>query len=153
MSLRLRIVNVIASTRVKGQIDIEELSQILRKAQYEPCNFPGLVYRRQSQPTIIMFASGKISSHGAKNEVDAKNAILETVKEINQLGCIIGSYETSDIRIENVVGTADLSCFIDLESVAKSFPKAMYEPEQFPGLMLRLEDSIVCLLFMTIANS
>lgn len=149
MSASLRVVNVIASTRIKGQIDIEELSQILRKAQYEPGNFPGLVYRRSGYPTIIMFASGKISSHGARNEADAREAILQTLIEIDRLGLIIGNRETAKIAIENVVGTADLRRPIDLELITNVLPKSMYEPEQFPGLILRLEGSIVCLLFST----
>ena len=79
----VRIVNVVASTRVQGELDIEKLAFMLKHANYEPELFPGLVYRRQKpKATLIMFASGKITSVGARSEMQAKKTIEVTVEEI-----------------------------------------------------------------------
>jgi transcription initiation factor TFIID TATA-box-binding protein len=148
--LSLRIVNIIASTRVRGSIDIEKLSQEMPNVQYNPELFPGLVYRVKQRPTIIMFASGKISSHGAKSEKEAKEAIVNTLKQIEELHCIIGSSKMENIRIENVVGLADLGYEIDLEKVAQNLRSAIYEPEQFPGLLYKpSHNSLSCTIFST----
>ena len=146
---KINIVNIIASTRIEGSIDIETLSQKLSNATYEPEMFPGLIYRRiKPKSTIIMFLSGKISSHGAKSEDEAKQAIVTTIEEIEDIGCIIGSTKIGDINIENVVGSGDLGYELELEYIVSHLHYAMYEPDQFPGLIYRpFNDSVVCLMF------
>ena len=58
-------------------------------------------------------------------------------------GKIIG---TPKIRIENVVASASVEAEIDLDKVAATLPNAEYEPEQFPGLVLRLTEPKVAVL-------
>jgi transcription initiation factor TFIID TATA-box-binding protein len=56
------------------------------------------------------------------------------------------------ITIQNVVAVCDLGAGIDLVNIARSLglERIEYEPEQFPGLVYRLEDpKAVCLLFGT----
>jgi len=48
----------------------------------------------------------------------------------------------------NIVASAGLGGFIDLEKCALSLERMMYEPEQFPGLIYRMsEPKTVLLLF------
>lgn len=149
--MSLEIVNIIASAKIEGTIDVETLFQKLHNTSYNPEIFPGLVYRKfNRKPTIIMFASGKISSHGSRSEKIAIESINETLKEIDKLGCVVGGSEIRWIRIENVVGTANLFREIDLEQLYGNLTSAVYEPEQFPGLIYRqLEGSLTCLVFST----
>jgi len=44
------------------------------------------------------------------------------------------------IKIENVVASASVDAEIDLDKIAATLPNAEYEPEQFPGLVLRLTE-------------
>ena len=44
------------------------------------------------------------------------------------------------ISIENVVASASVDQKIDLNDVTKKFPETEYHPEQFPGLVYRLEN-------------
>jgi len=44
------------------------------------------------------------------------------------------------ISIENVVASASVDQKIDLNDVTKKFPETEYHPEQFPGLVFRLEN-------------
>lgn len=133
-----KIVNVIASTSVQSAIDVEKLAMALKNVTYEPEIFPGLIYRRLSpKATIIMFASGKITSVGAKSEHAARESIKATVKEIKKLGALSGSCKLNPINTENVVGTLDLGASLDLNELALALPKALYETEQFPGLIYR----------------
>ena len=53
-----------------------------------------------------------------------------------------------ELKIQNIVASANLSGTIDLEKSAFTLGKTMYEPEQFPGLIYRMEDpKVVILLF------
>jgi transcription initiation factor TFIID TATA-box-binding protein len=143
----IKIVNIIASTRIKGNFDIEKLSTILENTYYDPTSFPGLIYKKKKF-TVIMFFSGKISSHGTKSELDAKKTIIDVVKEIKNLNGIIGSDQIEKIKIENVVGSGDFKNEIDIELLISSLRNANYKPEIFPGLIYRpYNNSIVCTLF------
>jgi transcription initiation factor TFIID TATA-box-binding protein len=52
------------------------------------------------------------------------------------------------IRIVNIVASANLWGVIDLEKAAFTLGKTMYEPEQFPGLIYRMDDpKTVILIF------
>ena len=52
------------------------------------------------------------------------------------------------INIENVVASTGIGQELDLKSVAMDLEGADYDPEQFPGLVYRLDDpSVVALLF------
>ncbi len=43
-----------------------------------------------------------------------------------------------DLAIQNVVASATIGTDLDLNAISASFEDAEYEPEQFPGLVLRL---------------
>ncbi|MFH1424974.1 MAG: TATA-box-binding protein [archaeon] len=50
------------------------------------------------------------------------------------------------VKIENVVASASVDAEIDLDKIAATLPNAEYEPEQFPGLVLRLTDPKAAIL-------
>ena len=53
-----------------------------------------------------------------------------------------------DVKIQNVVASADMGIRIDLEKGARIMDNAMYETEQFPDLIYRMaEPNVVILLF------
>jgi len=52
------------------------------------------------------------------------------------------------IEIQNIVASANLRAGVDLEKAAFLLENAMYEPEQFPGLIYRMrEPKVVLLIF------
>jgi len=52
------------------------------------------------------------------------------------------------ISVQNIVSSINLGGKIHLEKAAKTIPRSMYEPEQFPGLIHRMLDpKTVILLF------
>jgi transcription initiation factor TFIID TATA-box-binding protein len=52
------------------------------------------------------------------------------------------------IEVQNIVATSDLGCEINLNSIAVTLglDRVEYEPEQFPGLVYRLDEPRVVLL-------
>ena len=52
------------------------------------------------------------------------------------------------VTIQNIVASINLGGRIHLEQAARTLPRSMYEPEQFPGLIHRMIDpKTVILLF------
>ncbi|HDI75405.1 MAG TPA: TATA-box-binding protein, partial [Thermoprotei archaeon] len=47
-------------------------------------------------------------------------------------------FSEPSFRIENVVASVTLNQRLDLELIASRVPNAEYNPEQFPGLVLRI---------------
>jgi transcription initiation factor TFIID TATA-box-binding protein len=71
---------------------------------------------------------------------------LKVVKELKKGGIIIIS--KPELKIQNIVASGGLGGMIDLEKAAYTLEHAMYEPEQFPGLIYRMaEPKVVILLF------
>jgi transcription initiation factor TFIID TATA-box-binding protein len=52
-------------------------------------------------------------------------------------------------RIENIVATVDLGVGLDLNAIARRSPASEYNPDQFPGLIIRLPTKAALLLFKT----
>ena len=83
---------------------------------------------------------------GAKSENESKKAVLKVVRELKESGIIIPG--KPEIKIVNMVATANLSGRIELEEATYNLGKTMYEPEQFPGLIYRMDDpKVVILIF------
>jgi transcription initiation factor TFIID TATA-box-binding protein len=52
------------------------------------------------------------------------------------------------VNIQNIVASAELGGEIDLESLVFKLSRVMYEPEQFPGAVFRMDDpQVVFLIF------
>ncbi|MEM3464795.1 MAG: TATA box-binding protein, partial [Candidatus Bathyarchaeia archaeon] len=83
---------------------------------------------------------------GAKSEKEAGRAVVKVIKYLKKSGIIIIS--KPELKIQNIVASASLGGMIDLEKAAYTLGKTMYEPEQFPGLIYRMDDpKVVILLF------
>ena len=141
--------NVVASTGIGQELDLESLAMDLTGAEYDPEQFPGLVYRTQEpKAAALIFRSGKIVCTGASS-TDAVHQSLEIVFEaFRDLGLDVG--EDPEIVVQNIVTSADLGRTLNLNAIAigLGLEQVEYEPEQFPGLVYRLEDvDVVALLF------
>ena len=71
---------------------------------------------------------------------------MRVIKELKKSGIIIIS--KPELKIQNIVASANLYGIIDLEKAAFVLGRTMYEPEQFPGLIYRMDEpKVVILLF------
>jgi len=80
---RIEIQNIVVSTDTNKDLDLSSLSKslLLKNVNYEPDQFPGLIYNMGDIGAILLiFSSGKIVCTGAKNFDDVSKAI-ETMKE------------------------------------------------------------------------
>ncbi|MEM1650069.1 MAG: TATA-box-binding protein, partial [Sulfolobales archaeon] len=57
--------------------------------------------------------------------------------------------EKPKIQIQNIVASANLGVEVILEKAAYMLKNSMYEPEQFPGLIFRMQEPRVVLLIFS----
>jgi len=143
----LSIQNVVASATLNQKVDLNAVVKGYPGVEYRPEQFPGLVFRlKRPKTATLIFSSGKMVCTGAKSENEAKRAVMKVVKELKKGGIIIISKQ--EMKIQNIVASGILGGMIDLEKAAYTLDHAMYEPEQFPGLIYRMvEPKVVILLF------
>ena len=201
---RLTVVNVVASTRVAEELDLPDIA-IQLNCEYEPEQFPGVVYRVvDPKLAILMFRSGRAVCTGGKNEENIQEGITRMIGDLRAAS--IDTWEVEDVKIEvqNMVATYALHYPEDYDGTARMddintrvidldggeirpatdeeveaedprirgikegeplatmprklnlnnltfhlpFDKVEYEPEQFPGLIYRLDfPRVVCLIF------
>ncbi|HML01934.1 MAG TPA: TATA-box-binding protein [Candidatus Bathyarchaeia archaeon] len=145
----INIENVVAVATLNQKVDLKAVVKGYPGAQYRPEQFPGLVFRlKRPKTATLIFHSGKMVCTGAKSEKEARRAVMNVVKELKDGGIIIIS--KPELKIQNIVASASLGGKIDLEQAGSKLRKTMYEPEQFPGLIYRMnEPRVVILLFAT----
>jgi transcription initiation factor TFIID TATA-box-binding protein len=143
----ITIENVVASATLNQRIDLNAIVRIFPAVEYRPEQFPGLVYRLKKPKTAtLIFSSGKMVCTGAKSEKQARKAVTKVVDELKRGGIVI--LAKPEIQIQNIVSSAGLGGHIDLEKTTYSLKRTMYEPEQFPGLIYRMDDpKVVILIF------
>ncbi|HII35686.1 MAG TPA: TATA-box-binding protein [Nitrosopumilaceae archaeon] len=141
------IVNVVASASVDQRIDLNDITKKFPDTEYHPEQFPGLVFRQKLPKTAtLIFSSGKMVCTGAKSEEQSVNAVKSVVQKLRKSKIKIKNEPV--IVIQNIVASVNLGGKVHLEKAARSLPRSMYEPEQFPGLIHRMLDpKTVILIF------
>jgi transcription initiation factor TFIID TATA-box-binding protein len=143
----VNIQNVVAIATLNQKVDLKAVFKGYPGVEYRPEKFPGLVFRLKRPKTgTLIFSTGKMVCTGARSRKESRRAILKVVKELKKAGIIIVS--KPDFKVVNIVASASLGGMVDLEKVAVTLRKAMYEPEQFPGLIYRMDEpKVVILIF------
>jgi transcription initiation factor TFIID TATA-box-binding protein len=143
----ISIENVVASATLNQKVDLNAVVKGYPGVEYRPEQFPGLVFRlKRPKTATLIFNSGKMVCTGAKSAKESRRAVMKVVKELKKGGIIIIS--KPEMKIQNIVASASLGGMIDLEKAAYTLERTMYEPEQFPGLIYRMQEpKVVILLF------
>ena len=141
------IENVVASADVMQKMDLNDITRKFPDVEYHPDQFPGLVFRLKNPKTAtLIFTSGKMVCTGSKSQEMAKKAVKMVVQNLRKGEIKIK--KNAVVTIQNIVASINLGGKIHLEQAARTLPRSMYEPEQFPGLIHRMLDpKTVILLF------
>ena len=86
---KIKIENVVASTSLGEELDLQSIALALEGAEYEPEQFPGLVYRLDSPKVVVLlFGSGKLVCTGAKKPQDVEAAVNKITEELKAAGLL-----------------------------------------------------------------
>lgn len=145
----LAIENVVASAALDQELALATLADDLDGVTYTPEQFSGIIYRLQDpKATVLIFRSGKLVCTGAQSQAEMQTAIERAVNAIESLGVDVP--DELSITVQNIVVSGDLGCTLNLNAIAigLGLEAVEYEPEQFPGLVYRVDDpEVVVLLF------
>ena len=135
----IEIVNVVASASVDQKLDLNDITKKFPDTEYHPEQFPGLVFRLKNPKTAtLIFRTGKMVCTGSKSEALAVKAVNMVVAKLRKGGIKIK--KDAVVTVQNIVSSINLGGKVHLEKAARSLPRSMYEPEQFPGLIHRMLD-------------
>ena len=141
----IKIENIVASASLGIRVPLEKMVEHLEGCEYEPEQFPGLVYRvKDPKAAMLIFSSGKIVCTGARSIVDVKKAVEKVAMMIKSLKLDVP--KKYKIEIENIVASAQIPARLDLDKIAFELENSEYEPSQFPGLVFRMKDPKAALL-------
>lgn len=85
---KIIIQNIVASGSVGMDLNLNVLAMKLENTEYEPEQFPGLVYKLASaKATFLLFSNGKVVCTGTKSEAEvhaALDKLIENLKKVNK---------------------------------------------------------------------
>jgi len=78
---KIMVQNMVASGSIGMDLNLNLLAMDLEETEYEPEQFPGLVYKLPgTRATFLLFSNGKIVCTGTKSEVKLREAVDQLVR-------------------------------------------------------------------------
>ena len=141
--------NVVVSASIHRDLPLERLAAQLEKTEYNPEQFPGLIFKvDKPKASSLLFSSGKVICTGTKSVNEARLAIKAIIRKIEALGLKVTG--EPEIEVTNIVASGSVGGKLNLNEIIFKFDNTEYEPEQFPGLVYKMPNShVTFLLFGT----
>jgi len=82
----IKIQNIVASGNIGKDLNLNILAMKLPNTEYEPEQFPGLVYKlAEAKATFLLFSNGKIVCTGTKSEKEVKDALDKLIEHLKKV--------------------------------------------------------------------
>jgi len=136
----IEIVNIVVSSDLKHDVPLEKMAATLSNTEYNPEQFPGLVLRiKEPKTSALIFSSGKIVCTGARTMEQVDEAIQKIIKSLEKINVKITI--KPEVTIQNMVASGSVGMDLNLNKLAIKLENTEYEPEQFPGLVYKLNEA------------
>jgi transcription initiation factor TFIID TATA-box-binding protein len=144
----LKIQNIVATTSLGKDVPLTKLAKTLSNTEYNPEQFPGLVLRvKKPKSAVLVFSSGNLVCTGTKSIAQVKEVIQEDIKQLKKI--VVRVTITPKITVQNIVASGSIDVNLNLNYLALELENTEYEPEQFPGLVYKLEDPTATFLLFS----
>jgi transcription initiation factor TFIID TATA-box-binding protein len=81
-----QIQNIVAAGSVGMDLNLNVLAMRLDNTEYEPEQFPGLVYKMpEAKATFLLFSNGKIVCTGTKSEAEVHSALDKLIEKLKKV--------------------------------------------------------------------
>ena len=141
----IRIQNTVATADLKEEIHIASFNKYRHLSSNLELYRCGYVKDDAMTGRVTVFRTGKMISVGTKSPEEAKRELRKASRILRGYG--LASNPARHYAIRNIVSRFDLKRNLPIETLARTLPRCIYEPEQFPGLIYRIQDSCTALLF------
>ena len=82
----INIQNIVAAGTVGMDLNLNTLAMKLENTEYEPEQFPGLVYKLpEAKATFLLFSNGKVVCTGTKSEAEVHKALDKLVENLKKV--------------------------------------------------------------------
>ena len=82
----VKIQNIVAAGSVGMDLNLNVLAMKLENTEYEPEQFPGLVYKLPDQKaTFLLFSNGKVVCTGTKSEEEVNKALDKLIENLKKV--------------------------------------------------------------------
>ncbi|MCY4491461.1 MAG: TATA-box-binding protein C [Thaumarchaeota archaeon] len=141
----LKIQNTVSTADLKQKVDIARFNEYKHLSSNLDLYRCGYVKDDTMIGRVTIFRTGKMISVGTKSPKQADVELKKAVNILKNYKLAKNTRITSQTR--NIVSRFDLKKSLPIEMLARTLPKSIYEPDQFPGLIYRIQGSCVALLF------
>ena len=85
MEYKIRVENIVASGSLGMQVPLQKIVSKIEGSEYEPEQFPGLVYKLvEPNATFLLFSNGKLVCTGTKNNQQLNDSMEQLIKRIKE---------------------------------------------------------------------
>jgi len=82
---KITVQNIVASGNINIPLNLNFLALELENTEYEPEQFPGLVYKLiEPNATFLLFSNGKLVCTGTKNNAQLNDSMTQLIKTIKE---------------------------------------------------------------------
>jgi len=136
---KLKIQNIVATTSLNTKVPLVKLVRSQSNTEYNPEQFPGLVLRiNKPKSAVLVFNSGNLVCTGTKSIAQVQEVIVQVIKQLKKIGVKVKG--KPKINVQNIVASGEIKYILNLNEITLSLENTEYEPEQFPGLVYKLEN-------------
>ena len=83
---KITVQNIVASGSINVNLNLNYLALELENTEYEPEQFPGLVYKLiEPNATFLLFSNGKLVCTGTKNRAQLEDSMRQLNKKIKEV--------------------------------------------------------------------
>ncbi len=84
---KIKVVNVVATVDLGLTMNLDEIALNIENVEYEPEQFPGLVYRPyQSKASVLVFTTGKLVIAGLKDRDQVRGVVDRLMERLTKAG-------------------------------------------------------------------
>lgn len=135
----LKIQNIVATTSLGKDVPLTKLAKTIPNTEYNPEQFPGLVLRiKKPKSAVLVFSSGNLVCTGTKSIAQVKEVIDQVIKTLRKINVKIT--DKPKVTVQNIVASGTIDMMLNLNFLSLELKNTEYEPEQFPGLVYKLEN-------------
>ena len=135
----LKIQNIVATTSLGKDVPLTKLAKTIPNTEYNPEQFPGLVLRvKEPKSAVLVFSSGNLVCTGTKSIAQVKKVIEQVIKTVKKINVKVTV--KPKITVQNIVASGNIDMKLNLNYLALALENTEYEPEQFPGLVYKLDE-------------
>ena len=141
----IKIQNTVCTADLKQEVNLKSFNKYEHLSANLELYRCGYVKDDVMTGRVTVFRTGKLISVGTKSPEQARRELRKACRILQNYDLVKPVRITPQVR--NIVSGFDMGKKLSIETLARTLPRCIYEPEQFPGLIYRIQDSCVALLF------